>query len=77
MADPRPPRTTEETHLSDSLPYTGSDDEGGAGPERGATTGTPPWGTILGVTLVIGLLVLIVALHLTGVMGPGLHGGGH
>ena len=35
---------------------------------------------VLGASLiaaVIGLTVLLVTLHLTGVMGPGLHGGGH
>ena len=77
MADPRPPRATdatEETHVADMAPYIDTDDQGGAGPKRGATTGTPPWVYVLGIVLAIALVVLLIVLHLSGILGPGLHG---
>lgn len=74
MADPRPPRATEETSVADVPPYTATDDEGGTGPDRGATTGTPPWVYVLGIVLAIALVALIIILHLSGILGPGLHG---
>jgi len=45
------------------------------GPERGSSTGPPLWVTV--VLVVIGALVLLslVLLHLSGGLGPGLHGG--
>ena len=45
--------------------------------ERGGrTAGRPPWVLIL--VMVVGALLLLVffALHLSGGLGPGLHGGG-
>ena len=80
MADPRPPRATdatdatEETHVADMAPYIDTDDQGGAGPKRGATTDTPPWVYVLGIVLAIALVVLLIVLHLSGILGPGLHG---
>jgi hypothetical protein len=50
-----------------------TDDETGVGPERGAATGTPRWVTVLGIVIAVGLVVLFVVLHLTGVLGPGAH----
>ena len=58
--------------MADMPPYTGTDDEGSVGPERGATTGTPPWVYVLGIAIV--LVVLFVVLHHSGIIGPGLHG---
>ena len=58
----------------DDRPYPDTDDEGGAGPKRGATTGTPPWAYVLGIVLAIALIALIIVLHLSGILGPGLHG---
>jgi hypothetical protein len=63
----------EEMHMADQLPYTG--DDSGAGPDRGSTIGTPRWVKVCGIVIVIVLLLLMVALHLTGAFGPGLHGG--
>ena len=77
MADPRPPRetdATEETHVAGMPPYSDTDDQRGAGPTRGATAGTPPWVYVLGIVLAIALVVLVIVLHLSGILGPGLHG---
>ena len=45
--------------------------------DRGSPTSTPPatprWVSVLGIVIVIVLLLLIVVLHLTGILGPGLH----
>ena len=45
-------------------------DEPGTGDDSG---GTPRWMPVLGIALAIGLAVLLVVLHLTGVIGPGAH----
>jgi hypothetical protein len=64
-----------EMHMADQLPYSGSGDDTGVGPDHGATASAPRWVKVGVVVLVIALVLLMVALHLTGVMGPGLHGG--
>jgi len=65
MADPHlDPRGEGDPH---------SADDPGARPGRRSTPGTPRWLLILGIVLVIGLLALVVALHLTGTLGPGAH----
>ena len=55
---------------SDPPRYPDTGDDGGIGDEP--TTGTSPWVYVL---LSIGVLVVVVvvALHLAGVMGPGSH----
>jgi hypothetical protein len=52
-------------------PYPDSGDDTGVGSDRGSTTGTPRWVSVVGIIIVIGLLVLFVVLHLTGTFGPG------
>jgi hypothetical protein len=64
-----------EMHMADQLPYSGSDDDTSVGSDCGATTSPPRWVKVGVVVLVIALVLLMVVLHLTGVMGPGLHGG--
>ncbi|HEX9410682.1 MAG TPA: hypothetical protein VF986_03180 [Actinomycetota bacterium] len=59
MADPsRSPETKEDT---------------GVGPNQGAASRTPRWVLVLGIIIAIALVVLIVLLHLTGTLGPGVH----
>ncbi len=58
-----------------SYPHADNDADTGMAPERGSTTGPPRWVTV--VVIVIAALVLLgfVFLHLSGGLGPGLHGG--
>jgi hypothetical protein len=46
-------------------------DDTGVGPEQEVTSVAPRWLTVLGVGIAIGLIVVLVALHLAGVVGPG------
>jgi hypothetical protein len=43
------------------------------GPDQGAPSGTPGWVVVVGIVLAIALLGLIVFLHLSGAIGPGVH----
>lgn len=52
-------------------PYPDRGDDTGERPDRGPTAGRPRWVSVLGIIIAIGLLVLIVVLHLTGIVGPG------
>ena len=45
----------------------------GVGAERGSPTRAPRWVPMFGIAVAIALVVLIVALHLTGTIGPGAH----
>jgi len=45
----------------------------GVEPHHGSTSGRPRWGSVLGIVLGVGLVVLFVVLHLTGTVGPGGH----
>jgi hypothetical protein len=59
MADPpRPPETEDETRR---------------GADGGTASGTPRWLLILVAIVAVALLGLMVVLHLTGTLGPGLH----
>lgn len=42
-------------------------------PARGPTSGTARWLVVVGIVVAVGLLALIVFLHLTGAIGPGVH----
>ncbi len=57
--------------------YSGTSDDGdddtSMKPDHGSTTDTPGWMSVLGIVIAIVLLLLIVVLHLTGILGPGLH----
>jgi len=52
-------------------PDTGA--KAGVEPHHGSTSGRPRWGSVLGIVLGVGLVVLFVVLHLTGTVGPGGH----
>jgi hypothetical protein len=41
--------------------------------DRTATSGTPRWAVIAGIAVVVALVVVMIALHVTGVIGPGSH----
>jgi hypothetical protein len=66
---------TEERQMVDGPdidPYTGDDGEGS---QQDLPSRTPAWLKVVAIAVAIILLGLIVALHLTGAIGPGLHGG--
>jgi hypothetical protein len=44
-----------------------------SGDAEGSSEGAPSWVAILAVGVAVGIGVLLVALHLTGVLGPGAH----
>jgi hypothetical protein len=58
MADPL--RSPEDTHTR-------------KGPDHGAPSGRPRWVVVVWILLAIALLGSIVFLHLSGVIGPGVH----
>ena len=60
--------------MADLPPYGDTGDDACVGPDRGSTTSIPRWVTVFGIVIAIVLLLLIVVLHLTGTLGPGLHG---
>jgi hypothetical protein len=68
--------TEEETHMPDR-PYPDTDpdtgDDTGLGSDCGSPTSPPRGMSVLGIVITIVLLLLIVVLHLTGILGPGLH----
>ena len=43
------------------------------GPQQDASRGTPRWVVVVAIGLAIALLGLIVFLHLSGAIGPGIH----
>lgn len=57
---------------TDTYPH--SDDDAHAAPNRRSPTGTPLWVKVAGIVFAIAVLLLIITLHLTGIMGPHLHG---
>jgi hypothetical protein len=48
-------------------------DDASRGPDRGATGGARPWKVVAGIIIAVALLGLIVFLHLSGAIGPGVH----
>jgi hypothetical protein len=62
----------EDPHMAD-LPSHPDTDDAGVEPDRGPTTRTPRWVTVVGIIVAIVVFVLFIALHLTGVLGPGGH----
>jgi hypothetical protein len=45
----------------------------GRGPDHEPTGGTPRWLVVVGIVIAVALLALIVLLHLSGAIGPGVH----
>ena len=56
-------------------PLRSPEDADGArrGPDQGAPSGTPRWVIVTAIVLAIALLGLIVFLHLSGAIRPGIH----
>jgi hypothetical protein len=50
-----------------------TEDDGPRGTRAGAAKPRPPWGLILAIAVIIALIGLMVFLHLTGTLGPGVH----
>jgi hypothetical protein len=61
-------------HMAIPPPYPDTGDDIGATSDCGTPASTR-WGMLLIWLIVIALVLLLLALHLAGVMGPGLHGG--
>jgi hypothetical protein len=59
--------------MADPPRYPENDEESGVGRDGVAASRTPRLGLVLGIMIVIALVVLVVALHLTGTLGPGAH----
>jgi hypothetical protein len=55
--------------MADLPSHRDTNDRVGPGPG----TGTPRWKSVAGVILAIVVVALFIALHLTGVLGPGAH----
>lgn len=53
--------------------YPSSDADHGTGHDHDSAPEKRSWGSVLAVVLGVGFVVLFVALHLTGVAGPGGH----
>jgi hypothetical protein len=62
----------EETQMADS-PRSPERGDTGVGPDRRAASRPPRWMLVLVILIAIHLVVLIVLLHLTGTLGPGVH----
>jgi hypothetical protein len=60
-------------HMADPPRYPDTGEDTGVGSDHGAPTGKPRWVSVLGISIAIGLVLLLVVLHLTGILGPGAH----
>jgi len=59
--------------MADPLRSPEEADRARRGPEQDASRGTPRWVVVVAVGIAIALLGLIVFLHLSGAIGPGIH----
>jgi hypothetical protein len=65
MTDMGQKRTSADPHRSHE-----AGDRAAVTPGGRSATGTPRW---VGIVVAVGLVVLFLVLHLTGVLGPGAH----
>ncbi len=71
-------RAIEKGRTDDLPPFPDADTGAGAhgmGPDRGSPTGPPRWVTVVLIAVAALVLLGFVLLHLSGGLGPGLHGG--
>jgi hypothetical protein len=61
---------TEDWPMADPPPFPNADD---ADEEPARAPGAPAWLSVLGIVIGALVVVLVVALHLLGVVGPGAH----
>ena len=61
------------THMADPPRFPKTEDEARRGADGGLASSTPRWVLILVAIVAVALLGLMVLLHLTGILGPGLH----
>lgn len=54
-------------------PYPDTRADSAGPPENTSAAGPPRWAAVLGISVALGLLLLLVVLHATGAMGPGAH----
>ena len=59
--------------MADLPAHPDSADDPGAGPDHAALTGVPRRRAVIGIAVAAVLVVLMLALHLAGVFGPGSH----
>jgi hypothetical protein len=59
--------------MADPLPSRDDTDGARRGPDQDARSGAPRWVVAVVIVLAIALLGLIVFLHVSGAIGPGLH----
>jgi len=59
--------------MADPLRSPEDADRARRGPDQGTPSGTPRWVIVTAIVLAIALLGLIVFLHLSGAIGPGVH----
>jgi hypothetical protein len=64
---------TAKTSTTDLPSYPDVEHDAGVGPEGGSAAGAPGWISVFGIVIVILVVVMLVVLHLTGAIGPGLH----
>ncbi len=50
-----------------------TEDDARRGPVDGAAKPRRRWGLVLGIVIAVALIGLMVFLHLTGALGPGVH----
>ena len=68
--------TNGAVHMADPPRSPEADDQARRGADGGAATGTPRWLLILVAIVAVAVLGLMVFLHLSGTLGPGLHSAG-
>lgn len=58
--------------MTELPPYRDAGDDTGGGSGRGSTSSTPRWAKVLFGSIAIVFVLLIIVVHLTGVVGPGI-----